>query len=783
MINRILYITIVSTFAIILFSCSPTRNIPEGAYLLNRNKIKIDKKNINTDELYSYIKQKSNRRILFYFRFHLGAYNFAKLGKKESRFDKWILNAIGEPPVILDTLLCNKSVKQIKLYMNSKGYFNSVVNKQIKYVNKKKANINFVIKANEPYKFNKITYLIKDQDILTVVLNDTSNSIIIKGNNFDSDILQKERERISTFLKNEGYYFFEKEFISYNIDSTIGNNLLNVVLEIKNPINNTARKSDSIVYTYHKKYKINNIFIYPEYNSLDLDTSNQKIFKYFAKQRNFNASNLLYNFIYKDTFRLKPKTITQSVFLKQDNYFRIIDVEQTYNRLNDLKIFKFVNIQFVENTKDTSNNGLNGIIQLTKRPIQSTSIESEATNSAGNLGLAGNFIYQNRNLFKGAEIFKFKISGALEIHKLLNDNSIEEQNKFLLFNTIETGAEVSLDIPKFLIPVRQERFSKYFKPKTTINSGIRFQQRPDFTRYILNASFGYDWKESQTKRHILYPADINSVKIQTTEAFQNIINSINDPKILNSYKDHLTMALKYSFIFNNQQTSKKHKFNYFRGNFETSGNLLRLSNHFFNKNESQNAVYKVLNIQFAQYVRADIDFRQYFVYNEFNTLVLRGVIGTGLAYGNSSVMPFEKSFFSGGANSIRAWKIYSLGPGSSKDTINLNKTGDINLEGNIEYRFPIYSYLKGAFFVDAGNIWVNKRNSLMPDAEFKWNRFYKEIAVGAGFGARFDFSFFILRVDMAIPLRNPAVDGANKWLFKNLSHQPINLNLGIGYPF
>jgi len=399
------------------------------------------------------------------------------------------------------------------------------------------------------------------------------------------------------------------------------------------------------------------------------------------------------------------------------------------------------------------------------------------------LGVAGNFIYQSRNLFKGAEIFKFKISGAMEIQKLLNKNAVEEQNTFLIFNTIETGAEVGLDIPKFLIPVKQERFSKYFKPKTTINSGIRFQQRPDFTRYILNATFGYEWKESQTKRHILYPADINSVKIKTTEAFQSTIDAINDPKILNSYKDHLTMALKYSFIFNNQQVNKKHKFNYFRGNFETSGNLLRLSNNIFKNSESIEGVYHVFNIQYAQYLRADMDFRQYFIFNEFNTLVLRGVIGGGLAYGNSTVLPFEKSFFSGGANSIRAWKIYSLGPGAYRDTINLNKTGDINLEGNIEYRFPIYRYLKGAFFIDVGNTWVNKKNPLMPDAEFKIKRFYKEIAIGTGFGARFDFSFFILRVDMAIPLRDPSKTGSGKWLFNDLSSQSVNFNLGIGYPF
>lgn len=762
----------------------------DGEYLVNKNKISIGNKNVSNEEISSYIKQKPNRRILVFFRFHLGIYNIAHSGK-EHKLLKWLGvykmgDIIGEPPVILDTLLTNKSVKQVKLFLNSKGYFNSDVNKEIDY-NKKKAAINYIISTSEPYYIRNINYHIDDPVLKNRIVNDTANSNIRKGAVFDADILQNERERITTKLKNDGYFFFTKEYIGYEVDSAFRQHKLDITLEVRKPVMKLEDYPDSVVTTDHKVYTLNNILIYPNYSSLNLDTSNYKKYPYWALPRKKTAAPSLYTFVYKDTLRIKPKTITQSVFFKQGNDYKLKDVDDTYNSLMDLKIFKFVNIQFFEaaDSSGKNNDKLDCKILLTRTPIQSVSVEAEATNSAGNIGVAGNLVYQNKNIFRGAEIFKFKIRGATEVQKVLygaDESGIEQ----IIPNTVETGADAGLDIPKFfLFPVKQERFSKYFMPKTNINAGLNYQHRPDYTRYIINFTFGWSWKPSKYQRIMIYPADVNSVKIYPTDAFLNTINSINDPKIKNSYIDHMITGGKASFLFSNQQIEKTRSFSYFKANADWSGNLLWWKNRLFKNYQNADGSYEVFNIKYSQYARLDADYRHYFVFDQFNTLVLRFFGGLGKAYKNSTVLPFEKSFYSGGANSMRAWKIYTLGPGAYFDTseAQLNKTGDISLLGNLEYRFPVYDFLKSAFFIDAGNIWLNKKNDNMEDAEFHFSKFYRQIAVGSGLGLRFDFDFFILRLDFGIKVIDPAKPEGQQWVFKYIKPKDFTINFGIGYPF
>lgn len=776
----------------VFISCNPTRTLTEQEYLVDKNIIKIDNKNVSADDISSYIKQKPNRKILMFFRVHLSVYNMFKTGKKERGWKKWLYNTIGEPPVILDTLLTNKSVKQIKLYLNSKGYLNSQVEKEIIY-KKKKATIKYIIKSAEPYCIRNINYSTDNDYFRSLMINDTINSLIKTGDNYDADVFQSERERITTKLKNDGYYYFAKEFISYTVDSAFGNRKLDVTMEIRDPVVKLKSRisgTDSLIKVPHKRYLINDINIFTDFSYLDPDTTRYKKYLYLAFQRKKSAAPTVYNFLYKDMLRIKPKTLTQSIFFRQGDYFNLKDVDQTYTCLIDLRMFKFVNIQFnpadagPSDSSKMPENLLDCKIQLTRTPIQSFSIETEATNSSGNLGVAFNTVYQNKNVFRGAEIFNFKIRGAMEIQKILGEkNSQKNIQQILPFNTIETGAEAGFVIPKFMIPVKQERFPKRFNPKTIINAGINYQKRPDYTRYILNVSYGFEWKESQFKKHIVYMPEVNSVKIYPTIRFDSIINSLNDPKIKNSYKDHLTMAFKYSFIYNNQQVNKNKSFSYLRLNFETSGNLLRAINKTLNNYRFADGSYTMFHIRYAEYLRADADYRHYFNFNDLNKLVFRATFGYGLAYWNSTVLPFEKSFFAGGANSIRGWKIYSLGPGSFNDATEFNRTGDIDIEGNMEYRFPIYSYLKGALFIDAGNIWLNKENDKMPGGEFKLGRFYKEFGVGTGIGTRFDFDFFILRLDFAIKVRNPSFPKGDRWVLGYAKFSKIVLNFGIGYPF
>jgi len=775
----------------VFVSCKITSTLKDDEYFLKRNVIEMDNDKISKSDIYSYIKQKTNRKFLGFIQLRLAIYNFAIKGEKVSKFDSYLIRTFGEPPVILDTLLTYKSVKQIKLYLNSKGYLNSQVEKNIIY-KKKKATIKYIIKSAEPYRIRNINYSIDNDGFRSQVINDTVNSLIKTGDNYDADVFQSERERITTNLKNDGYYYFAKEFISYNVDSAFGNHKLDITMEIRDPVvklkESPTGGTDSLIKVPHKRYLINDINIFTDFSSLDIDTTKYKKYSYLASPRKKSAVPAVYNFLYKDTLRIRPKTITQSIFFKQGDYFSLKDVDQTYTGLMDLRMFKFVNIQFnpadagPSDSSKIAQNLLDCKIQLTRTPIQSFSIETEATNSSGNLGVAFNTVYQNKNVFRGAEIFNFKIRGAMEIQKIPGEkNSQTNIQQILPFNTIETGAEAGFVIPKFMIPVKQERFPKRFNPKTIINTGINYQKRPDYTRYILNVSYGFEWKESQFKKHIVYMPEVNSVKIYPTIHFDSIINSLNDPKIKNSYKDHLTMAFKYSFIYNNQQVNKNKNFSYLRLNFETSGNILRAINKTLNNYRFADGSYTMFHIRYAEYLRADADYRRYFNFNDLTKLVFRATFGYGLAYWNSTVLPFEKSFFAGGANGIRAWRIYSLGPGGYNNPamIDLNRTGDIDIESNLEYRFPIYGFFKGAFFVDAGNIWLNKKNPQMPDAEFKLDRFYKEFAIGGGFGVRLDFNFFIMRLDAAIPFKDPSKPENNRWGLNG----HVNFNLGIGYPF
>ena len=313
-----------------------------------------------------------------------------------------------------------------------------------------------------------------------------------------------------------------------------------------------------------------------------------------------------------------------------------------------------------------------------------------------------------------------------------------------------------------------------------------YQTRTDYTRSIAKISFGYDWKETNYKTHIFNPVEINLVKIDPESKILSDTNLMKNPFISNRFIDHFTTALKYTFIYNNQQINKNTNFTYFKANLELAGNLLNGLNRLAKVEPSLNdSSYHLLKIRYAQYARSDIDLRYYHTLNQHNTLVYRIAMGIGIPYGNSNALPFEKSFFSGGANGIRAWKALELGPGSFSSNSITIQLADIKIESNIEFRFDITKMFQGAAFIDAGNIWMINEDTLRPGANFETNRFLSEIAIGAGLGLRLNFTFFIVRLDAAIPLKDPSSKPGNRWF----TEFPINFkegviyNLGIGYPF
>ncbi len=761
----------------IMFSCHPAKNIPDGHYLLNKYKIECNNKKIDKEELDAYIKQKPNRRILAVFRFHLGIYNlFFKPDAKKIR--RKIADIVGEEPVIYDEYLKEKSAKQLKIYLKNKGYYYAEV-KDTAIIKNKKANVVYQIKTGNPYRLRQIQYKIEDYVIESIVLRDTVNSYLHKNKLFDAEMLQSERERISEELKNRGYFNFSKEYIYYQVDSNLNSWQVDITVGIKNPDN--AKKQR------HSKYMINNVYIFPEYDHkehLDYADSIHATFDTII------INNI--NFIYHGKLKTNLKVILSANYIEKDDYYAKYNVDQTYKHLSDLKLFKMINISFKEAENNNNKHMLDCYILLTQFSKQSYIAELEGTNSSGNLGVAANLQYRHKSLLRGAEIYNFKIRGGIQQQTTLSsqsNNSNDIIDDILPFNTIEYGGETGIAIPQFwfINGNKSYGFVKKYKPKTNITIAYSYQKRPNYTRRIANLSYGYFWKSSKNTKHIVNPFEINLVDIPVIDSV--FYSEIDNPYIKNSYKDYLITTTNYSFIYNNQRLNKQSNYMYLRANIEPAGNLLSTINKI-TKTTNQGNTYLVANRKYAQYMKTDIDIRLYKVLYRENILAYRFFAGIAYPYGNSSSIPFVKQFFSGGANSIRAWPVRALGPGSydnSAETYNY-QTGDIKLEANIEYRFKLLWMIEGALFVDAGNIWSVVQNDTRDGSLFDINTFYDDIAIGSGFGTRLDFTFFVFRFDFGVKVRDPAQQSGEKMVifsrrsdfFKDLFS---NVNIGIGYPF
>lgn len=774
-------ILLLTLMLIIITSCSTTRKVPEGKFLLKKNSIIINNNNIGREDIAGLIKQKPNKK-LFGVKFKLLFYNLSRTNNPKA-FSRFLIK-IGEPPVILDTLKIKHGLEQISLYLSNHGYFNPILESNVKYSDKK-AKVTYKINVDEPYRINKIEYAVEDKELVNTILARTGNSIIKEGDIFNTDKFEKERERITTYLKNSGYFAFNKDFVVYTVDSFLNSKKMNVRLIVKSPKLKVV-DGDTIVYPKHLQYKISKIFIFPDFNPAVTDTLKKDTLFYFTPQ--FENRNILnkYYFIHRNKMRIRPQTISQSVFINTNSFFNLTDVEQTYNRLSELKNFRFISINFDESEKgveDTLPNckGLICNIELSKNKVNSYSTEIEASNSSGYFGITGNILFQNRNFFRGAEIFNLRLKGVLDNQKI---NIYTSDKDRPLFNTYETGVEIGLEIPKFLVPIAEERFNKYFKPRTIISTGYHYQNRPDFIRTITMASFGYEWKQKNIQ-HFLNPIEVNAVKIYPDSSIKASIEAIADKRLKYQYTDHFILNLKYTFVYNTQELNRRKNFTFFRANVETAGNFLYLTKKLFDDKRNAEGDYEVFNLIYSQYARIEIELRRYIFFNRTNNLVLRANGGWGIPYGNSKQLPYEKSFISGGTNDIRAWRLRTLGPGSYYDTIveNFDRVGDISIKFNVEHRFQIYKFLHGAFFADAGNIWLNKPNAQFPEGDFVFNKLLQQIAIGAGFGFRIDLNFFIIRVDAAIPVKDPTKPKNNQWVISDTKLRSVVFNFGIGYPF
>lgn len=772
---QIIMLLSLMAIAVVLHSCRSTKFVGEGEYLLVKNKVVCDDKSIDESDLLLTLSQKSNKKIFGAIPFNLYVYNFMKSGKVRNWKEK-LANSIGEEPVIYAPEAKLKSIENLNAYMASQSYYRSSVNVVEHFSRRKKAKVLYEVTAGPSYKISDIRYDIENKEIRDFFYSDTINTIVKVGHSFNADTLKAERERIARFFKSNGYYYFSVNNVHFYADTLSGDCNVKLTMAIRK----TAEETDDAF----SRQKIRSVKIFTNYDlNSNKDTTGQDINK-------VERDGITFTYDKKMTHR--TSVFMQSCFFKPDDIYSIRNVEDTYSHLSSLKQFRLINIKLTPPDVDEvlleniSKRFLDVNIYLAPMKRQSFSVEVEGSNTSGNIGMSGVLSYKNRNLFRGAQMFSAKANISFQTSAIL-DTVTNEEIKSKFFNTLEYGGELKLTFPKLLLPFFNNfEFIKRHDPKTQISISYNYQNRPDYTRTIANINFGYSWIGYRNKNitHYINPIELYWVKIlDFSEDFKRRIQNL---YIKYSYEDQFLMVLSYDMIFNNQKINTKRNFTYFWLNLESCGNLLD-GIYAASKAEKDSGSYKFLGVEFAQYVKADMDYRFYNIIDEKNSIVYRVFFGIGLPYGNSKTgLPFVKRYFIGGANDIRAWQVRTLGPGSYSNVYrNYDQIADMKLMFNIEYRFSLVSFLQGALFVDAGNIWAIDKDDNRAGALFRFTEFYKQIALGTGFGLRFDFQFMVLRFDIGIPVYNPSLTGTEAWFesFKPFTVNKFTLNFGIGYPF
>ena len=807
-------------------ACNTTKHLKENEHLVSSNttsgnlKGKIDKQAIEP-----FIRQKPNRKILSIIPFNLWLYtqinkeklvkhkekrdakfdriNEKRIAKNKSKNEKRIkkgkkpkqarlkdkekptfresLIEISEEPVIYDSVIAKQSSAQIKRYLFSKGYFYAKVTDSVSYLKtRKRARVFYQMTPGKQYFINNVHYNFHNDELSYYASQDTMHCKIKKGAPFDADVIQSERERITNHLLDNGFYYFEQDYIYFDVDSTLSNQKVDITVNFKKFPAFANQDKDSISYIEHPRYYINKIFIITE------NISGYYKDEYFKDTIPYED----YFFLIQDKLKFKRNVIAGNIEFFKGQVFQKSLAEKTYKRLLNLGVFRNVVIQFVKNRN--FNDLLDCYIICQPLIKQSITIETEGTNTSGNLGVDGSLLFQNKNLLKGAELFEMSLNGALIAQHQFNTKQGDINNVPGAFNTIQVGPSIKFSVPRAAFPFSLFPFKKDAYPRTYINTSLNYQSRPEFSRIISTVNYGFSFKTRKTKwRQDIIPFEIYMIKAKLTDNFKSSLISINDLFLLNSFQDHITTISRYSVVYNNQiltgsNTSRK-PVSYLKINLTSSGNVLRGVFEATNQPKDTLGRFLITNIPFAQFLKADIDYRIYIPIRQKNRVVYRTMLGIGKPLKNLNVLPYEQSYFSGGPNSVRAWRARTLGPGgyAQPDSINskYDKIGDFIIEGNIEYRFHVFRSFYGAWFVDAGNIWLLHQDSQKPMGEFDITRFYKEIAVGTGWGIRWDLSFFVLRLDGAIPIVDPKYAEGNRWTFNKKPLRQFTLNFGIGYPF
>lgn len=828
--------------AFFIVSCNPAKRLETGQHLLTKNSIifrplvdKSQKNNIINNkiteatgsefaklvlppelavgQLNAYIKQKPNTKILGLIPLHLLVYNLVdpekmrekrvvkdrrideknskiaakniireKEGKKPLSYiskeprafsDEWV-REVGEAPVVFDSTLMEGSVIQLTKYLHTKGYFDAKVSDSTR-IDGNYAEVSYILRTGKPYTINKVTYELDDTTLAPIVYKDSVNSLINYGANYDEDVFKAERDRITQVLKNHGYYAFSKEYIHYEYDTNASTKKVSLIIGIKKFAYLDPKQPDSVIESLHHQYYIRNVVLQMDYNPAE------PLYK-GTDTTLFNGYKIIYP---HGAATYHPHAILNKVYIKPGEMFEAVNAENTYNGLLQLKAFRYVNIKWVV-LQDS--NKLDCYIQLMPNVKQSLALEGVGNNTGGDLGIQGDLLYQDNNLLKGAEVLQVKFKYALEAQTLLTSqsNSNEGISKSVTLNTIDVGPDVSLSVPRplnlySLIPINPALAN----PQTAFRVIGDYQSQPDYQRYIITGSYGYDWNCWKHDHMNVTLFEVNYVNAVNSEEFLNDIRNTNNFFLLNSFTTHVITDTRVTWLTNNQALTKLKNFNYLKVSGEVSGLMfLHAADALLSQPDN------FLGHPYSHYVKGDFDYRHTFVISKDDKVVIRVLGGLGIPVLNDygTELPFDKSYWAGGSDDIRAWTARTLGPGASTPSLSFAQVGDAKFELNQEYRLNIIKFFGLGFFFDEGNIWLLNKNPSVPYGNIEGPDagryfFLREIAVGTGIGLRFDFTYFIFRLDFGLPLLDPSKPESIKQIHNTAQFDKIVVNIGIGFPF
>ena len=757
-------------------ACSSTKHVPQGKLLLDKVNINIDgaHKDVDKSQLYNFLRQNANHRVLGGLKLQLAFYNLS--GKDSTKwFNRWI-QRVGTPPVIYDSTLTLASAEQLSTALRNKGFMkNSVAYRVDADTAKRKAKVDFDISLGEPYHIRSIEYDIADGILSEAILADSAKFPVHSGDLLNYNRLNEWRQMITDNLRNKGYYAFNKEYITFIADTAAGSNAVDLTLLSRAPYHNDRMP----YYTEHEPFYIRNVTYITNSDPVLMRDG------YFGTDTVIIGGGA--RVMQGEVPYLRPEVLDECNYIEPGSLYNTEAINRTYRALGRLNVLKSINIDVRPVGNIDGVLMVDAFVLLQPDRAQSISASLEGTNSEGDLGFGVGLDYEHRNIFKGAEVLSSKIKASYE--------SISGNLGGLINNNYsEYSTELGIKFPKFMFPLLRRSFKRKIQASTVFSVNFDYQARPEYTRVVAGAAWRYQWTErSRRLAHTLTLFDLSVISVPKFK--EDFYDRIANRLLRYSYEDHLIMRMGYNFYRTNKPELNVLQLGRFqrdvftlRANAETAGNLLNALSHLTGQKADADGSYKALGIRYSQYIKFDADYAITHYIDQRQSVAFH--VGTGIAipYGNSDVLPFEKRFYSGGANSVRGWGVRTLGPGSynSSDSVPnfFYRCGDIRFDINLEYRAKLFWVVELGLFLDAGNIWTIKDyKEDQPGGVFKFNKFYEQIAVAYGAGIRLDFKYFLVRVDMGMKAHNPA-SGQEHWplLHPNFARDS-EFHFSVGYPF